>query len=1477
MTHRTSFSSSRLASRLLCLASLFVSLAVPFAGALAQASQSQLAGRVGLGTRTAAFAPAAADAGALPATQPLTLTLTLATSPARTAALEQFLTAQMTPGSASYHQWLTPARFAAQYGAAASDLAAATAWAEAQGFSDITVSPSGLRLTVQATAAQANAAFAVNLHQYQWNGVLYFAATGEASVPQAAGRLIAAVDGLDDLPAGTMTASYVGAQGAVSAEPQTLASLGSVVDGNVAPVIALNSTVCSASVSAAQVLGYRTLFEQAAAQGMTTIVSRGCTAGAFPAALAEVTAVSAAGDTPETAAPLVVRPAWQSAPGLPADELRHIPDLTATSLSALAQTLTAIAAKTPSGRLGNANPTLYELAPVSGLYTQPDEAAAGTWEPATGLGTVDLGKLERAYATGSGMSYTALAVSNYVPVHGQGTSFTVNVTSGTGGATPTGTVSIVANGVTLATVALANGTAAYSTNQLAGGQYTIAANYSGDSTYAPSSNPSPASIYVSPEQVNLGVQVSGGAVIGGTFNVIVTDTAPSGVGIPTGSVTVTLPVNGSNYTGTLAAAGTSSSAATVVVPATIVGTLTLSVNCTSSTSYACNNPYTTNVTVAKATPSLSINYSPNPPVSGQSITLNATVTGVGTAPTPTGNVQFFDNNTTLNSGALNSGSTTTVGTVPTTSTHSITATYQGDANYNPVSTTAGSTTSGAIATSLSLSASATTVVAGQNITFTAILTPASTGSANPTGSVQFFDNGTTLLGTSSLSSNVATLIIATLSPSVNHVVTAVYTGDTLYTGSTSGSVTVAKSNTLVATTLGLSSTVAAYTAGTPFNLVATITPATTSATGPSGTVQFYSNGVALGTSVVSSNAAVYTATFTSGTQVITATYSGDGTYATSTASGLTLNKSTATTATATALSISPTTQTQGGTLTLSAIVTPTVNNIAPTGAVQFYQGTALACTAQLSGSIASCSVVAGTIGTFSYTADYVGDSNYSTSVSAAVSVTVTAPLATLTASISPQVAPGATSATVSATLVAPNGTVPMGQITATILGVTGAVYNATLPGTANTSTVTVQIPVTAPTVAGTYNVVVSCAGTNFSCSPVTVSFASTGGGSTTGKIATTTTLTSNVTTIPTSGAVTLTATVTPATTSSVAPTGMVSFYNGTTLLGSGTLAAATTAYTAILNVTLSASASYSITAVYAGDTNYAMSTSTALTLGTGTTTGTTPGITLTSNVGSALAGSAIVFTVDITGNTTKSSNPTGTVSLYLAGTNPTLIGTAPVGSAGTGLSVATLSTNNLPAGALTIYAVYSGDTNFSSGQSNSITVGLDSYSVTLNPSSLILRQGQSGSSTLTLGLINGFTGTVTFGCTPRQNVNLTCSFSKTLLTNGGSTVLTVNTFAPTTAWLTGQPPLGVLGGVTLAGLLCWLLPGRNRRRLPTLLLLALALGLSANLGCQSTVSVSTGLNNGGTPLGTSVVTVSTVGSDGVNTASQNYTVQVTVQ
>ncbi|MHB1956471.1 MAG: FG-GAP-like repeat-containing protein, partial [Sulfobacillus sp.] len=133
----------------------------------------------------------------------------------------------------------------------------------------------------------------------------------------------------------------------------------------------------------------------------------------------------------------------------------------------------------------------------------------------------------------------------------------------------------------------------------------------------------------------------------------------------------------------------------------------------------------------------------------------------------------------------------------------------------------GKTISTLPATTTALSVSPNPAVAGQTVTFTAQVS-ASSGTTVPTGTVNFM-NGSTQLGTGTLdSSGAATYTTSSLSTG-SYPITAVYSGDTNYSGSTSSAVTLVVNAQPVAaaTTTTLATSAATVNAGQNVTFTAT--------------------------------------------------------------------------------------------------------------------------------------------------------------------------------------------------------------------------------------------------------------------------------------------------------------------------------------------------------------------------------------------------------------------------------------------------------------------------------------------------------------------------------------------------------------------------------------------------------------------------------------------------------------------------------
>ncbi len=155
----------------------------------------------------------------------------------------------------------------------------------------------------------------------------------------------------------------------------------------------------------------------------------------------------------------------------------------------------------------------------------------------------------------------------------------------------------------------------------------------------------------------------------------------------------------------------------------------------------------------------------------------------------TGAVEFYDGSTELGTATVSSGKATYTTTALSTGSHSLTAEYLGDANYNDsVSDAVKVVISSTLTTTTTvLSASALSVTQGSALTFTATVS-----STLATGTMGFYaSDGTTIteLGTATVSAGVATYSTATLAKGT-YTVYAAYVGDSTYATSTSGTVAV---------------------------------------------------------------------------------------------------------------------------------------------------------------------------------------------------------------------------------------------------------------------------------------------------------------------------------------------------------------------------------------------------------------------------------------------------------------------------------------------------------------------------------------------------------------------------------------------------------------------------------------------------------------------------------------------------------------
>jgi len=739
------------------------------------------------------------------------------------------------------------------------------------------------------------------------------------------------------------------------------------------------------------------------------------------------------------------------------------------------------------------------------------------------------------------------------------------------------------------------------------------------------------------------------------------------------------------------------------------------------------------VQVVKQSAQLTLNASPNPAVVTSTVTLTATATAA--TGTPTGAITFLDGTTAIGSAMLNSSGIAIYSTAQLTAgTHSLSATYAGDAS-NAIAQSSAVSEVISLATSVTtLASSNASVPVGIAVTFTAGVS--STNGPAPTGTVQFTD-GTTALGTSTLVNGIATLTLSTLTPG-QHQIVATYAGDTDNAASNSSSLLEAIQQ--IATASTLTSSLNPGTAGAAVQLTATVTMAVGAiADGAiTGQVVFTDAGKTLGTATLSGSgtATLTTSTLTVGPHSIQASYAGNTNYSGSASTALT--ETIASTTTTTSLTTSGNTL-AGKTVTLTATVSSSTGT--PTGTVTFQDNGASIGQATLNTqAVATLSITTLAAGNHTLIAVYAGDSSYNTSTSAPATEVITLGTSTLTLAGPTSPLDAGLPATFTATL-ATNGVAPTGSLTLRDGNTTIATQTVAATGTFTFTIASLAI--------GSHTLTVAYAGDTNNSPSVSTSVVLVIQQATTSTALQTS---QNPQTLGQS--LTLTAAV-----SSAGPSlsGSISFFDGTTLIGSAALGANGTATLATSSLTFGV---HTLTAVYAGDTNHSASTSPALseriveTVQTG----------LTSSADPAISGTAVVFTLKVAGS--GSVIPTGAVT-FLDGA--TLLSSGTLDATGS----ASFSTNALAVGTHSITASYAGDSNYAAAATILVqTITSASTQVVLTASTNPATFG----SALTLKAVvtsNGglATGPVTFADSGKP-------IGTAVLDATGTATLTLSTLAP---------------------------------------------------------------------------------------------------
>ena len=380
--------------------------------------------------------------------------------------------------------------------------------------------------------------------------------------------------------------------------------------------------------------------------------------------------------------------------------------------------------------------------------------------------------------------------------------------------------------------------------------------------------------------------------------------------------------------------------------------------------------------------------------------LVANASTTSTTAIPSGTVTFTLNSTGANLGTItlvNASASTAATSFPAAGTYLINVAYSGDSNFaaSTASLSLVVTTSALPATTNTLSGTTGTINAQTGATYTAVVAAVAANTLVPSGSVQFFSTPVTTGIAAKFGAAIPVAAgKATLSPTVlpagSYSISAVYTGDTNFAGSTSNTLSV--TSTAIPTTTVTGGIPATVTSTTVTPITATVTSSTGVGT-PTGSIQFTVDTVAYGTaqSVPASGLVSLNLTLATGTHSVCANYSGDTTFAASSAAC----KTVVSTTTPVTIALAPVTASiySYQTTPLVATITGISPSAAATSSVTFKDGstTLVTVTPVYSGSTGTYTYTAGplSVGIHTLTATFNGDGTYSPATSNASTVTVT--------------------------------------------------------------------------------------------------------------------------------------------------------------------------------------------------------------------------------------------------------------------------------------------------------------------------------------------------------------------------------------------------------------------------------------------------------------------------------------------------------
>lgn len=658
------------------------------------------------------------------------------------------------------------------------------------------------------------------------------------------------------------------------------------------------------------------------------------------------------------------------------------------------------------------SPNCEAVNEVNTYYLSGYNAATG-YDEATGLGSVDANQMVSNWSS-AGLTATSssLALNGGTAALNltHGAAVTVKAVVAGSGGTPSGDVGLVdsidpatlPNNDSIGFFTLASGTATGTTNFLPGGSYNVSAHYGGSSTFAASdSNSIP--VTVNPESSSTSLKVvgyydpaTGKAASTPYYGLIyLLDAQPYGnsasANDPNGAATGTITFK--SGTTTLGTAPLASDGIAELQTETLPGgTNSLTASFPGDASFLANTstPVSFNVVPAVTTLGLTSDVFSSADIAGQNLAFNTTLTSDSAGAAPDGSVTFKDGTNTLGTvpiiGAaasntmLASGSASFSTATLSAGTHTVTASYSGDANYGGSQSANSATfTISPMGLNMIMTGTSTLTPTNQPVPIAISFLPYESSSLPPpTGTVTLTYNGTTTAPTTLVNGATTITIPANTLPVGNSTVIGNYGGDQYYQPASAFTFANMKGSGTIVPNIKVSA---------PSGIVNYPVAVTVAITGASGSptatgyvtltngANYYSNG-----SVPLTNGSV---TFTiqsglmSGLNTLTSAYLGDNNYTNGTGTGTVTLVATSNVNFA---NYAPT-------VVVNQPLTVTVNlsnpiGVAPTGTVTLSSGTYTSAPTAVAASAATITIPANSlaVGSDTLTASYSGDVNYVSSV-----------------------------------------------------------------------------------------------------------------------------------------------------------------------------------------------------------------------------------------------------------------------------------------------------------------------------------------------------------------------------------------------------------------------------------------------------------------------------------------------------------------